>query len=98
VPKRCSDAALQSLARLRRPIDAGSLPGGPAQTSVRRERTFPDVRRDASEAHIWARFVSPRTARSLCVAPLEQAPDAFPVTADENGRSAFVCVAPLEMP
>jgi hypothetical protein len=35
------------------------------------------VYRDASEAHIWTRFTSPRTIRSLYVAPLKVVPDTF---------------------
>jgi hypothetical protein len=32
------------------------------------------------------------------VAPLEQAPDAFLITVDENSRSTTICIAPLKMP
>jgi hypothetical protein len=56
------------------------------------------VRRDASEEHILARFASPRTVRSLCVASLEVVPDAFCGPTDGNGRSTSVYAAPLEMP
>jgi hypothetical protein len=40
------------------------------------------VRRDASEAHIWARFASPRMARSLCIASLEEVPYVFSARPD----------------
>jgi hypothetical protein len=56
------------------------------------------VRGDANLAHIWATFVSPQTARSLCVAPLEVVPDTFSGRADANGRSASLCVVSLEIP
>jgi hypothetical protein len=61
-----SDASALVLARLRRRIEPGSLPGVPDETPQRCIGT-----------HIWVRFASLLTARSLCVVPLEQGPDAF---------------------
>jgi hypothetical protein len=54
------------------------------------------VRATSAETQTYRKygFASLRTARSLCVAPLERVSDTFPVTADANGRSASVCVAP----
>jgi hypothetical protein len=75
----------------------GSLPGGPdgkASGHLGRPRS---VRRDASRVQICATFASVRTARLLCVAPLDMVPGAFSARADANGRSSSACVAPLEM-
>lgn len=53
---------------------------------------------DASEAQICAAFALLRTARSLCVVPLEHVPDAFSARAEANGCSASVYVARWRCP
>jgi hypothetical protein len=63
------------------------LPGRPVRGPSGYFARPRSVRRDANLAHIWARFASPRTARPLCVAPLEVVLNTFSITADANGRS-----------
>jgi hypothetical protein len=65
-----------------------SLPTGPGCIQHGHFPRPRSIRGDANLAlaHIWARFASPRTIRSFCVAPLEQTPDVFSVTADKNPR------------
>lgn len=72
------------------------LPDGPDKTSARRERTLSaSVQRPQRlrirDAYLGQVCVAADDPVTL-LAPLEEGPDAFPITANENGRSASVCV------
>jgi hypothetical protein len=54
------------------------------------------VCRDATEAHIWITFASPRTALSLCIGPLALDVDVFFDRAVADDHSTSVYVSPLE--
>jgi hypothetical protein len=91
LPKRRSGAS-----RWRASKDASTqdhCQTGPTKRPPEASRHFARSRsvcRDTSEMHILARFASPRTDRSLYIAPLEQGPDAFFGPMDGKGRSTFV--------